>query len=414
MKRKRLKHVAQIVAGQAPIGDAVSDNGVIPFLQGCAEFGIKNPKAKHYCDKATKWAPTGSWLISVRAPVGEINKANRKYAIGRGLAAIVPRKIDENYLGFALLHSRTALDRVTTGSTYDAVSGADIGNLEIPVPSEAIQKIIADFLDRETSRIDQLIEKKERLRDIIDQRKQRIIDELSTTGIFRDAPTRKSGFDWLGDIPNHWQIQKLAWFVFAKKGFDAQRYTKEFCAENSGHYPVYSGQTINEGVMGKIDTYDYDFGEQGVLFSTTVGAKAMTIAHLKGKFSLSQNCMIIVPISQQWPIRYYYYQLQPLFRKERELIPDHMQASFRVEDLYRYWIAVPPLDEAHIIADEIDRRITALGPLNQKINQSVQRLREFRSSLITAAVTGQIDVTTWSRRDSTDRRLDQIEEEMSA
>ena len=225
---------------------------------------------------------------------------------------------------------------------------------------------------------------------------------------------KESRIDWLGSIPIHWKVEKLTWHFRAEKGRDSQRYTKEFCGENPGHYPVYSGQTSDSGIMGRIDTFDYDFGKRGVLFSTTVGAKAMTVSHLKGKLSLSQNCMVIIPISTHLPIRYYYFQFHPLFKKERDLIPEHMQASFRVEDLHRYWIAVPPDREAKQIAWEIDRQTNALDPIQAKTHQTIDRLREFRSALITAAVTGQIDVSTWGKQGTTDRRLDQIEEATSA
>lgn len=287
-------------------------------------------------------------------------------------------------------------------------------NASFPLPNLDTQSAIADFLDRETARIDQLIEKKQRLVGLLAERRERIIDQLSTNGLQGDAVEKKdTGFDWLGKVPKHWTIEKLAWHFTAEKGRDAQKYTKEYCGLFPGPYPVYSGQTANEGVMGTIDSFDYDYGDQGVLFSTTVGAKAMTVAHLTKKFSLSQNCMIIVPISKALPIRYFYYLLQPLFRKERRLIPEHMQASFRVEDLHRYWIAMPPNEEAEQISKAIDAEVATLEPIHQKTQASIERLREFRAALITAAVTGQIDVETWGKSGHADRRLDQIEEEMS-
>jgi type I restriction enzyme S subunit len=176
---------------------------------------------------------------------------------------------------------------------------------------------------------------------------------------------------------------------------------------------VYSGQTANEGVMGLIDTFDYDFGKTGVLFATTVGAKAMDLRHLQGKFSLSQNCMIIIPRTPI-PLKFFLYQMRVLFRKERQLIPDHMQASFRVEDLYKYRIALPPLEQASEIGTRIEKSEAALKAVVQPVNASIDRLKEYRSALITAAVTGQIDVQTYGKSGATDRQLDAIQEEMRA
>ncbi|WP_198593551.1 restriction endonuclease subunit S, partial [Vibrio breoganii] len=137
---------------------------------------------------------------------------------------------------------------------------------------------------------------------------------------------KDSGVDWLGKIPSHWEVTKTAWHFTAEKGKNGQLLTNEYIGQNEGDYPVYSGQTGNNGVMGSIDSYEFDTGKEGVLFSTTVGAKAMTLNHLKGKFSLSQNCLIIQNKSPIFNTRFCFYHFQPLFSFERGLIPEHMQA----------------------------------------------------------------------------------------
>ncbi|HFQ7240093.1 TPA: restriction endonuclease subunit S [Legionella pneumophila] len=191
---------------------------------------------------------------------------------------------------------------------------------------------------------------------------------------------------WLKNIPDDWSIEKLIWHFGAEKGIEAAKYTKEYCGLNPGKYPVYSGQTSNDGVMGLIATYDYDAGSQGVLFSTTVGANAMYLRHIKGKFSLSQNCMIIKPRNNKLDIRYAHYHLIPLFRYERELIPEHMQASFRVEDLSRYYIAIPPFHTQQEIADFLDRETDRINQLIEKKQKLIEVLQEKQANLINHAV----------------------------
>jgi type I restriction enzyme, S subunit len=298
------------------------------------------------------------------------------------------------------------------GGVRQSVKFADFPNDWIYRPDLSTQREIADFLDRETARIDLLIEKKQKLVALLGEKFEATAGTLST-GELCTEDKYESGIDWLGSVPKSWRVEKLSWHFFAAKGKDAQKYTKEYCGANEGEFPVYSGQTANEGVMGRINTYDYDFSESGVLFATTVGAKAMDLRLLQGKFSLSQNCMIIIP-RKHFPLRFFLYQMRVLFRKERQLIPDHMQASFRVEDLYRYHIAVPPMKHASEIGMQIGKAETALKATVQPINASIDRLKEYRSALITAAVTGQIDVTTYAKSGATDRRLDAIQEEMGA
>lgn len=201
------------------------------------------------------------------------------------------------------------------------------------------------------------------------------------------AEYKDSGVEWLGEIPSHWKTKKLVWFFSAEKGKNGQLLTKEYCTINTGKFPVYSGQTENNGIMGSIDSYEFDVGNNGVLFSTTVGAKAMTLSFLQGKFSLSQNCMIIKPRENNISTRFYYYHCQPLFSKERSLIPEHMQASFRVEDLYSYRISLPPITEQAQIANFLDHETAKIDTLIAKQEKLIELLKEKRQAVISYAVT---------------------------
>ena len=146
--------------------------------------------------------------------------------------------------------------------------------------------------------------------------------------------------------------------------------------------------------MATWDQYEFDFGGDGVLFSTTVGAKAMHLKQVSGKFSLSQNCMIIWPTSDRCLTAFFYYHFQPLFQFERGLIPDHMQASFRIEDLYGYRSAVPPHEDQSAIVSFLDLETARFDTLTAEAQRAIDLLQERRTALISAAVTGQIDVRT--------------------
>lgn len=198
---------------------------------------------------------------------------------------------------------------------------------------------------------------------------------------------KDSGVDWLGEIPSHWEVTKTAWHFTAEKGKNGQLLTNEYIGQNEGDYPVYSGQTGNNGVMGCIDSYEFDTGKEGVLFSTTVGAKAMTLNHLKGKFSLSQNCLIIQNKSPNFNTRFCFYHFQPLFSFERGLIPEHMQASFRMEDLYQYKVASPSFSEQQKIANFLDHETAKIDTLITKQEKLIELLKEKRQAVISHAVT---------------------------
>ena len=168
-----LKWSAEIIAGQSPRSDEVSDlaGSGLPFLQGNAEFGQLHPKPSVQCDTAPKRAEFGDILLSVRAPVGALNVADRRYGIGRGLCAIRPKRdINRRFAWWALVASSPRLALFAAGSTYEAVTVDDIGALRIPVPEIGAQEAIAAYLDRETARIDALIAAKRQMMTLLEER----------------------------------------------------------------------------------------------------------------------------------------------------------------------------------------------------------------------------------------------------
>ncbi len=196
---------------------------------------------------------------------------------------------------------------------------------------------------------------------------------------------KPSGIDWLGDIPAGWETKKLKYGFYFTKGKNAALYTAEYNAEHAGDHPVYSGQTEGEGIMGLIDSYDYDF--EKVIFTTTVGAKVMTPLLLSGKFSLSQNCLLMIKSSKQVFEKYFYYQLFPLFDREKSLVPSHMQPSLRFSDLNTFDVAYPEIDEQKSIVDFLDRETAKIDEMVAKKQKMMELLKEKRQALITHTVT---------------------------
>ena len=202
---------------------------------------------------------------------------------------------------------------------------------------------------------------------------------------------KESGVEWLGAVPNHWIVRKVSVDFSATKGPRGALLTKEYCHENSGEYPVYSGQTENGGVLGEIADFDFDLGRDGAILSTTVGAKAMSVSHIVGRVSLSQNCMIIKSTKRDINIKFFFYHFQPLFLLERRMIPDHMQPSFRMEDLYSFRIAVPPESEQIHIARFLDHETARIDALIEEQQRLIELLKEKRQAIISHAITNGLD-----------------------
>lgn len=208
----RLGDIAQVTMGQSPDSRYYNEEGDgYPFLQGCAQFGPKVPDTTVFCSVPAKLAPAGSILFSVRAPVGEINIADKEYCIGRGVAAIIPKKIEPRLLYYALQFVNPQFKRIAQGSTFEAVNSSDVANFLLPTfESREAQTAIADVL----STVDRAIEQTEALIAKYRRIKAGLMHDLLTRGIdengnLRHPSTHKFKESPLGLIPAEWEVNRL-------------------------------------------------------------------------------------------------------------------------------------------------------------------------------------------------------------
>ncbi|MBR6802886.1 MAG: restriction endonuclease subunit S [Kiritimatiellae bacterium] len=187
----RLDKICSLNMGQSPDSSSYNENGNgMPFFQGNADFGKIHPRVRVWCSAPTKIAHTGDVLISVRAPIGALNIADRECCIGRGLAALTVNEelCNKDYLWYAITSKVDELNSKGTGSTFKAISKNVLAETEIPLPDLNEQKIVAKRL----SKIDELIAmRKEQLTKLDQLVKSRFIE------LFGDSVTNSMG--WVTD-----------------------------------------------------------------------------------------------------------------------------------------------------------------------------------------------------------------------
>ena len=178
-----LKYVATTIMGQSPPSADCSDKPTgLPFLQGCAEFGLHHPTPVQYCRKPPKTTPPGAILLSVRAPVGRLNMADQEYGIGRGLCAIIPKNeiLNTTLTRYQLEALQHGLKLASTGSIYDAVRMQDVRRQRLLLPPLEEQAAIAEYLDDRIAKIDAAIAVTIRLIDLMEQYRKSLIHEVVT------------------------------------------------------------------------------------------------------------------------------------------------------------------------------------------------------------------------------------------
>lgn len=418
MRFHKLKYHAKIVSGQAPSGDSVSDTGEIPFLQGCAEFGPVFPFADKYCDAPSKLAPKGSLLVSVRAPVGRMNVADQKYGIGRGLAAIFPGpSVNGTFLKYSIESAIPELQSHSTGSTYDAVSGSDIGNIAIAFPDLATQRQIADFLDRETARIDLLIEKKQRLVELLGERVTSLITQVTKHGLKGESYV-ETGIDWWPLAPASWEVNRIASLFSESKEMGEEGLPVLSVSINWGISDHELADEDRDRIVNQIeDKTSYKRVRTGDLVYNMMRAwqGAFGVAKVDG---LVSPAYVVARPRKGLHSAYFEHLLRTPscveeFRRSSKGIADFRQRLYW-EHFRQVRLVLPTYEEQVEIAAYIEREQARSSPIISKTQESIDRLKEYRSALITAAVTGQIDVPTYAKSSATDRRLDAIQEEMGA
>ena len=207
----QLDEIATAIMGQSPPGNTVLEsNGArdneagLPFIQGNAEFGRISPTPTKWCVKPPRVAEDGDVLFSVRAPVGDVNRADRPLCIGRGVAAIRFTAADPAFGWHSINHSRNRFERLAQGSTFEAIGGSEIRALPILLPPLPEQRAIADVLDS----IDEAIERTEAVIAATETLRDSLLHELLTRGV-PDWHTEWKDVPSIGTIPADWEVVRL-------------------------------------------------------------------------------------------------------------------------------------------------------------------------------------------------------------
>ena len=196
--------IVNVIMGQSPLSSTYNDKGIgLPFLQGKAEFGEIYPSPIFSCSNPIKIAEKNDLLLSVRAPVGDVNIALFKSCIGRGLVAIRAKddKINYLFLFYYLKYSKNLFDSLSMGSTFKAITKKEIDKFQILLPPLPEQEKIAEVLsttDHAIEEVDESINKTEKL-------KKGLMQELLTKGIghkeFKETE--------IGEIPKEWRVVEM-------------------------------------------------------------------------------------------------------------------------------------------------------------------------------------------------------------
>jgi type I restriction enzyme S subunit len=269
----------------------------------------------------------------------------------------------------------------------------------VGVPPRPEQKQILEFLDRETAKIDALIAEQQRLIELLQEKRQAVISHAVTKGLNPDAPMKDSGVEWLGEVPEHWIIGKLCYYTSLDTGSTPDRQRPEYW--NGDISWVKTGEVRYEDIHETEENITElalretacSLHQPGTLLMALYGQGVTRgrVGMLMTAASCNQACAAISP-SPSIIGRYLEIYLANAYSHLRSLGNETTQQNLNLDFVGKLELLVPPLAEQECIWQTTKQRTKELDSLLLRSADAIVLLQERRSALISAAVTGQIDV----------------------
>ena len=278
---------------------------------------------------------------------------------------------------------------------------SELKELLVPVPSIVTQRRIASFLDRKTAAIDELIKKKNRLIELLQEKRQALITQAVTKGLDPNVPMKESGIPWSGPYPQHWATARLSHFALVANGSTPDRERADYWED--GTIPWLSSGKVNDYVVTEADQFitplalnecSVSLVRPGAVLVGLIGegrTRGMS-AFLDLPACINQNMAAVVP-STQLDGHFLHAVLNAAYDELRVFGRGGQQDALNCQILGSFRFPLPPLEEQRRISTQLSVRTIVVDRLVAGIRQHLTLLKEYRQALISAAVTGQLDLS---------------------
>lgn len=388
---KPLKRLARLRAGIAITSESINEVGDYPVFGGNGIRGF-----------TSSYTHEGEYPLIGRqgALCGVVNFANGKFWASEHAVVAAPEQgVHPRWLAY-LLHAMS-LNSYSESAAQPGLAVNSISALRVPEPTALEQHSIVSFLDREKAKIDALVTKKERLIELLQEKRSGLITRAVTRGLDPNVPVKDSGVEWLGEIPAHWEVKPLKHLVphitvgivvtpakyYVDEGVPCLRSLNIAHGNVSMADLVFISPEANQ-LHWKSQIFE---GDLVVVRTGKAGAAAIVPRELNGA-----NCidLLIIRRSKSLYSRFLYHFINSTATSAQ--VEAHsvgaIQEHYNTGTLANLNVPEIPLREQKLIAEYLDSETGQIDQLAAEINQAIDRLKEFRIALISAAVTGKIDV----------------------
>ncbi|MGC7890742.1 restriction endonuclease subunit S [Vibrio anguillarum] len=304
---------------------------------------------------------------------------------------------------------------VSTGTTRVRINLTELKKLQLPYPSMEEQQNIANFLDHETAKIDTLIAKQEKLIELLKEKRQAVISHAVTKGLNPDAPMKNSGVEWLGEVPAHWVVSKFAYLKIVLTDYTANGSFADLKANVEYRDSPSFARLVrltdlrvdlqnDNGVW--IDEGSYKYLRKSALYGgefllANVGAYAGLFYQMpfnKGPASLAPNMFMAKFNTNKVEREFMAYVGQSdgvVSQLKLSATAASAQPKLNKDDFKGVRFTYPSMEEQQQIVDYLNAELPNLDLLMSKQTKAIELMKERKTALISAAVTGKIDVRDW-------------------
>lgn len=407
---KQVRRVSPILRGASPrpIDDPIyfDDNGLFAWVRiadvTSSEMFLEKTTqqlSELGASLSVKLEPD-SLFLSIAGSVGKPCITKIKCCIHDGFVYFPNMNINNKFL-FYIFKSGEPYKGLGKMGTQLNLNTDTVGSIKIPVPPLPEQLSIAAFLDQQCAQIDSLIEKKQRMLVLLDERRRAVITQAVTRGLDPTVPMKDSGVEWLGMVPEGWEVKRLRFLVTTNPSkAEVRLSSNEFASfvpmEAVGEY---GGMQCQECCLDEVDSGYTFFADGDILiakitpcFENVKGAIAENLTNGIGFGSTEFH--VVRPLSAMNTAYCFWVTISSLFRNIGEAHMYGAGGQKRIPDMFikNFPLPTPPLPEQQAIADYLDAQCAAMDSQRKSLEKSIELLREYRASLITHAVTGKIDV----------------------
>jgi len=403
-RTKRLKYCAPLVNDKTDRAESDLPYTGLEHVESWTGKRIESGEKTESDGQANKFRAGDVLFGKLRPYLAKVYRAKEDGICTGELLTLRPKQVVADYLFYYMLTRDfiSVVDSSTYGAKMPRAGWDFIGNLPTLLPSLNIQRAIAAFLERETARIDALVEKKRRQIELLQEKRSALISHAVTKGLDPNAKMKDSGIEWLGEIPEHWQAKRLRFLVSEPLKYganesaelddpDLPRYIRITDVDENGRLREDTFKSLPEDVARPylLKEGDLLLARSGATVGKSFyyepcwGRAAYAGYLIRARFNPARMMPRFVNYftnSQQ-----YWQWLSSSF----------IQATIQNVSAEKYAnliVPVPPVDEQAEIVVYLDGMWKRLNDLTRKVGGSIEQLMNYRSALISAAVTGKIDV----------------------